>query len=455
MDFIAPNSISGRSRVSYEKFNTRIQSEGSPAGCIITSLPDPNLNANYYNYGNTYAQIHLHQGEYLHNLGFHGEGMQVAILDAGFYSYLTNPAFDSVLLHQQVLGTYDYVNLKESVAEESVHGAYCFGLKAAKEPGNLIGTAPAAAYWLLKTEDVNSEYPVEEQNWVAAAEFADSAGVDLISTSLGYSNFDDASFDHNYADRNGHSTLVSRAANLAVSKGMIVTASAGNSGEALDNRKYVLCPADADSALAVGAVDVNGAIASFSSWGPNSSGAIKPNVVSMGQDVIIVDPNGNAVSGNGTSFSNPNLAGLVTCLWQAFPEFNNHDIIDAVQKSADRYVQPDVRLGYGIPNFEKACQILKDKRTQSGLLTEEHWMEAFPVPFTSDFTVLVLAHATGNASVQLSDAIGRVIETQSLAVTNGNAYTIRFNSSAKLSRGIYFVKYTDSNRKKTLRVLRL
>ncbi|HLX93701.1 MAG TPA: hypothetical protein VKR32_18585, partial [Puia sp.] len=145
---------------------------------------------NFYSYGYSYLQIHMHNGEFLHNLGYHGENMTIAILDAGFLDYLSNPVFDSVRLGNQVLGTYDYVNLKTSVNEENVHGAYCFSILAANLPGQMIGSSPRSKYYLLKTEDVNSEYPVEEQNWVAAAEFADSAGADIISTSLGYDYFD-------------------------------------------------------------------------------------------------------------------------------------------------------------------------------------------------------------------------------------------------------------------------
>ncbi|HSC38760.1 MAG TPA: S8 family serine peptidase, partial [Chitinophagaceae bacterium] len=270
------------------------------------------VQANYYNYGNNLPQVHIHQGEYLHNLGFHGENMTIAILDAGFYGYLTNPMFDSVRLNSQILGTYDYVNLKTSVNEENYHGMSCFSTIAANRPGIMTGTSPKAKFWLLKTEDVTSEYPVEEQNWAAAAEFADSAGADLISTSLGYDIFLDHSFDHLYVDRNGHTALSTRAANLAVSKGILVTASAGNDGTSANENKYILCPADGDSVLTIGATDVNGTIASFSCWGPNSSGRVKPDVVSVGYNSIVSNTVGNPVALSGTSFSNPNLAGLVT-----------------------------------------------------------------------------------------------------------------------------------------------
>jgi serine protease AprX len=412
---------------------------------------------NYYDYGNSYLQIHIHNGEYLHNLGFHGENMTIAVLDAGFFDYLSNPVFDSIRQYNQVLGTYDYVNLKQSVNEEDVHGAYCFSIIAANVPGQMIGSSPKSKFWLFKTEDVNSEYPVEEQNWVAAAEFADSAGVDIISTSLGYAYFDDSSFDLNYAQRNGHTALISNAANLAVAKGLIVTASAGNSGTATDESKYVICPADGDSVLAIGATDVNGVIASFSSWGPNSSGAVKPNVVSVGEGTVIAAPSGNIGSGNGTSFSNPNLAGLVACLWQAFPDFANYDIINAVQQSASQFNAPDNRYGYGIPDFKKAYAILTQKRTlrsDIGSLSST-WINVFPNPYQSNFTVLFKAPLTGNAYLQLTDAAGRILETRSASISANEYFTVIFSSAYSLSKGVYFIHYEDGKNKATLRVVKL
>ncbi|SRR5579871_3002599 len=411
---------------------------------------------NYYDYGNNYLQIHIHNGEYLHNLGFHGENTTIAILDAGFNGYLSNPVFDSVRQNNQVLGTYDYVNLKQSVNEEDVHGAYCFSIIASNEPGAMIGSSPKSKFWLFKTEDVNSEYPVEEQNWVAAAEFADSAGADLISTSLGYAYFDDSIFNLNYAQRNGHFSLITMAANFAFAKGMIVTASAGNSGTATDETKYVICPADGDSVLAVGATDVNGVIAPFSSWGPNSSGAIKPNVVSVGEGTVIALPNGDIKSGNGTSFSNPNLAGLIGCLWQAFPDFANYDIISAVQQSASQYNNPDNRYGYGIPDFKKAYAILMEKKLLQADINSlaNKWISVFPNPYTTDFTVLFKAKNTGNAYLQLSDATGRIIQTTSAVISSNQYYTERFSSAFSLARGVYFIHYDDGKSKATLRVVK-
>ncbi len=318
--------------------------------------------AEAFDYGSMYDQIHIHNGDYLHRLGFSGRGITIAVIDAGFTNYLTNPVFDSVRLQGRILGTWDYVNNEANVNEVAAlgsHGSYVFSCLASNRPGVLVGTAPHASYWLLRTEDAATEYPVEEQNWAVAAEFADSVGVEMISTSLGYSDFTNPIFDHSYAQRNGNTAMITLAADLAAKKGMLVVVAAGNSGSSSTDLKFVGCPADADSVLTIGSIDVNGNIAGSSSWGPNGAGLIKPNVVAVGANVVVASlTSGNPTVNNGTSFACPNMAGLVACFWQAFPEFSNMQIIDAVQRSANRLTNPDFRFGYGIPDFKKGIALL-------------------------------------------------------------------------------------------------
>jgi serine protease AprX len=406
-------------------------------------------------YGASWQQLHIHHGEYLHNQGFQGEGMTIAILDNGFSNYLLNPAFDSIRRNHRILGTYDFVNRKISVNEEAVHGANCFSIIASNLPGTLIGTAPAAGYWLFKTEDDRSETPVEEQNWVAAAEFADSAGADLISTSLGYSYFDDSAYDLSYPERNGHYSLVTRAANLAVARGMIVTAAAGNSGTDIAERKYVSCPADGDSVFAVGSVDPDGQIAPSSSWGPNGAGQVKPDGVSLGAGAYFVAADGNAYAGFGTSYATPNLAGLITCLWQAFPEFAVPDILGAVRQSGNLYANPNERYGYGIPDFEKAFQILSLKRISvSNPLTENNWIHVFPVPFHHIIKIFLLPSVTGTASLRLLDVSGKLVETQTIPIVAGQVQLVEFSIHGGLATGIYFIRYMDPRQSKTIQVLK-
>ncbi|RYF92631.1 MAG: hypothetical protein EOO00_07075, partial [Chitinophagaceae bacterium] len=309
-------------------------------------------------YGSNFGQIHIHDGEFLHNKGFTGKGIEMAMMDAGFYGYLTNPAFDSIRLQGRILGTWDYVANEASVNEDHYHGSICFSTISANTPGLMIGTAPHAKFWLFRTEDDASETPVEEQNWIAAAEFADSCGAQIFTTSLGYNEFDDPSLSYSHAQRDGNTSMITRAADLAAKKGILVMNSAGNYGAYGNDYKYVLVPADGDSVVAVGAVDVNGNLGSFSSRGPNGAGKIKPNIVSVGVETVFAMSDGTVATTSGTSLSNPNIAGLMACLWQAFPERSNMQILDAVQKSAHKYSNPDPDFGYGIPNFRKAYNIL-------------------------------------------------------------------------------------------------
>jgi len=413
---------------------------------ITTTTTRSGDTVDYYNYGTNDAQVRIHHGEFLHNQGFHGEGMTIAILDAGFFHYQTNPVFDSVRNNNQILGTWDFVKNEASVNEDDAHGMYCFSIIAANTPGTMIGTCPKAKFYLFRTEEAATEYPIEEQNWVAAAEMADSLGVDLITSSLGYSEFDDPFFNHTYADMNGNTTIIANGADLAARKGMIVTNSAGNSGQ--DAWHYIISPADADSILAVGAVNSSKLVAPFSSYGPSSDGRIKPNVASVGWGTIISNTAGVPVSGSGTSFSNPNLAGLVTCLWQAFPEFSNMDIIDAIQRSSDHYSNPDDRVGYGIPDFQLAFQTLQAKRKTKQAI----W--AFPVPFKDRLTVNILPSTTGIASLQLVNAIGQLIQSRSLPVVNGQYQVVQLTVKPGLSRGVYFLVFREGKSKHTISVIK-
>jgi hypothetical protein len=417
---------------------------------VSQQRPSTTVTGDLIDYGSSYRQIHIHEGEYLHNAGFRGQGITIAVLDAGFRNYSTISAFDSLKKNNQILGQYDFVNNETSVNEDNAHGLYCFSIMAANLPGQYVGSAPKASYYLFRTEDEFSEYPVEEHNWVVAAEQADSLGADMISSSLGYSLFDDPAFHHSYADMNGNTTMVTRGADLAARKGMIVCNSAGNSGN--DSWKYIIAPADGDSVLAVGAVDADGTIAGFSSYGPSSDGQIKPDVASVGAGTYVIATNGAVAQGDGTSFSNPNMAGLIACLWQAFPEFSNMQIIDAVKRSASKYSNPDDRVGYGIPNMRLAYQLLLEKKYE-GLL-EDEWVKAFPNPFMADLSVLVNAKESGTVQYMLFDMAGKMIQQGSQPSTKDRVISIRIPGLNQLPRGAYNLRVLNGNWDKTVRLLK-
>ena len=407
----------------------------------VTNMPVPlahRTNGDVLNYGNAYAQVHLHEGEFLHNKGFRGESIQIAVLDAGFRQYKSNTAFDSIRLNKKILGERDFVAFDNNVNEDDLHGANCLSIMAANWPGRLVGTAPQASYWLIRTEDAATEYLIEEHNWVAGAEFADSAGVDMISSSLGYTTFDDATFNHSYTQFFTNTTMVTAGATYAAKKGIIVMNSAGNDGNG--SWKYLGFPADADSVCAVGAVNAAGQIASFSSFG--YPGKVKPNIVSVGAGTVLAGLNNQPVTGNGTSYSNPNVAGLVACLWQAFPLVNNIDILNVVYQSANRYTTPDERYGYGIPNFKKAYRLLKSK--QNFALFGNDWLQATPDPFTDLINAVVVAQNDGLATLELLSSNGVVVATHSFAAEQQEVYQHSFSNLGLLAAGSYTVRYADS-----------
>ena len=431
--------------VHNNKLNEQINSVTTPQG--VNNIED------FYSYGNSYNQIHIHQGEYLHDKGFHGEGMLIAILDAGFFHYLTLPAFDSVRANNQIMETYDYVANEEGVNEDHSHGMQCFSIMAGNIPGQLVGSSPKANFYLYRTEDASTESPVEEQYWAAAAERADSIGVDVISTSLGYNQFNNPAFNHTYNDLDGNTTIIARAADLAAKKGIIVVVAAGNEGSAAWH--YITTPADADSVLTVGAVNSSGDVGAFSSYGPSSDGDIKPAVASVGVATAISSTTGSIISGNGTSFATPNLAGLVTCLWQAFPEFTNMEIIQAVIKSSNKYNTPDDRIGYGIPDFHKAFDDLSEQRIfrNMNVILGYDRIKIFPNPFKDNFNVIINPEHTALGVFQLYDSFGKLYFMKQVSLQKGQIQNIKFDKLQPLHKGVYIIKFTDGQSKQSFRLL--
>jgi serine protease AprX len=412
---------------------------------LSTNSTEQTLQTTNINYGNGTQQIKMHNGDYLHNLGFTGGGMSIAVMDAGFFSFLNNSGLDSVRNANQIKETWDFVANEAAVNEDDGHGFLCFSTIAANKPGEMVGTAPKSNYYLYRTEDVSSEYPIEEQNWAAAAERADSIGVDVLTTSLGYLDFDNPAFNYTYAQRNGNFALMTIASDLAAKKGMIVVNSAGNNGNAGGDGKFIAVPADADSILAVGACNKDSIMANFSAWGPSASGKVKPNVAARGIGTTVLNFSGMAVSGNGTSFSAPIIAGLVTCLWQAFPEFTNMQIIDAVQRSAHKYNSPDDRFGYGIPDFKKAYDILLAQRPPTPSPTGPNyqailgnsWIKVFPNPFINEINIVVKAEVSGNLRVVLFDALGRQLRQFEYSTTANTYYNFKPSQFQALPAGMY------------------
>lgn len=400
-------------------------------------------------YGFAFYQIDMLQGTSLHNQGFMGHGMTIAVLDAGFWSVNSISAFDSLWYNGQILGTRDFVQPGNDVFNESTHGMMVLSTMGANLPGQIIGTAPKASYWLLRTEDANTENIIEEDNWVAGAEFADSIGADIINSSLGYTVFDAPFMNHNYSDMNGKTTRVSIGANIAARKGLIVVNSAGNSGAS--PWQYIGAPADADSILAVGAVDINGNYAVFSSVGPSYDKRIKPDVAALGQNAIVANANG-PLMGNGTSFAAPILCGMVACLWQAFPLKNCQEIIDAVKRSSSQFYSPDSLLGYGIPNFPIAAILLSGNKIPN--FDTESMFTVFPNPFENNLFIAYNSIDTQRITLEMYDLTGRKILTINEIPRFIGYNSITLSDLSYLKSGVYVVRLTSFNKTSTKKIVK-
>lgn len=385
------------------------------------------------NYGQSYNQAEMIGAVCLHNSGYKGQGMVIAVIDAGFWGVDTMRIFDSLWANNRILGTRDFVTGDTMVFEDNTHGMMVLSCMGGYLDGQLVGTAPEASYWLLRSEEAATEYIVEEYFWAAAAEFADSVGADLINSSLGYTTFDDPAQNHTYQDMNGNVTPCSRAADFAASRGLLVCNSAGNSGS--NSWFYIGAPADADSILAVGAVDASEQYASFSSRGPSSDGQVKPECAAQGQATIVANPtNGGVMGGNGTSFASPVLCGAVACLWQAHPNLTNMDIREAVLLSSHLFFNPDTYMGFGIPDLCAANLTLD----ASPVANAENDMlyDVQPNPFTADFSFSYYSLYNKDVTVRLTDITGRVVleQTMQAAGSSVNRFVINTNGIAE---GVY------------------
>lgn len=299
-------------------------------------------------YGRAITQIQMSNGDKLHEAGFKGQGMTIAVIDAGFHNVDKITAMQNI----RILGTKDFVNQQADIFAESSHGMSVLSCIGMNRPDIMTGTAPEASFWLLRSEDEYSEHLVEQDYWSAAVEFADSVGVDVINTSLGYYSFDDKSKNYKYRDLDGRHALMSRQASHIADKGMILVCSAGNSGAG--SWKKITPPGDADNVLTVGAIDKRAVLATFSSVGNTADHRVKPDVVAVGVGSDVIRTDGNQGRANGTSFSSPIMCGMLTCLWQACPTLTAKEVIELVRRSGDRAGFPDNIYGYGVPDMWKA-----------------------------------------------------------------------------------------------------
>ena len=374
------------------------------------------LSIPHYPYGYSYNQLALHGANKMQDLGFRGQGIDIAIIDAGFFRANELHALEDVFNEGRILSTRDFVNGGESVYEDHQHGTMVLSVIAGSIDGEFKGAAPLASFHLLRSEDVGSETLLEEYNWIAAAEYADSVGVDIINTSLGYTTFDDTLQNHTYADLDGNTTVIAKAADIAASKGILLCISAGNSGASA--WQYISTPADADSVLTVAAVDSNGTYAFFSSVGPAADNDIKPNVASVGWNTYLIAPfTGEVMRGNGTSFSAPMMTGMAACLWQSLPNETNMEIIRLIEESSSQYNNPDSLLGYGLPNVFDAYN------KETGVLysppREDIIDDVFPVPAKDLVNIIFVSKISQGIVIRIYSEKGDLVVSVSETVLQG------------------------------------
>ncbi len=299
-------------------------------------------------YGYAEPQIKMLNGKKLHEEGFTGKNLSIAVIDAGFTNVDRMSAFSSI----HIAGTKNFVSPGESVFQGDDHGTKVLSCLAAYAPGIIVGTAPQASYWLLRSEDNRSEFPIEEDYWASAIEFADSAGVDIIASSLGYFSFDveEMSYTPDFLD--GKTAFISRAAHAAAEKGILVVCSAGNEGN--NSWGKITFPSDVAHILTVGSITEDKEKSSFSSTGLTADYRIKPDLVALGTSCAVIDRSGDLRYSSGTSFAAPIIAGLAACLWEALPKLTNKELITLLQNTASQSRRPDAEKGFGIPNLYKA-----------------------------------------------------------------------------------------------------
>ncbi|HKK62963.1 MAG TPA: S8/S53 family peptidase [Bacteroidales bacterium] len=386
-----------------------------------------------YRYGFSEEQISIMNLDYLHNKGYTGRGVIIAVLDAGFIEMDSLTAFDTTYAKNRVLHTKNLVNRLSSVYGDHPHGTYVSSLIVANWPDTLIGSAPDAQLILATTENVASETRVEEFAWIEGAEWADSLGADIINTSLGYTVFDDSLTNHTYEDMDGKTAHISIANSMTADRGMISVTSAGNAGN--EEWYYMGAPADAENIISAGAVDNSGNIAGFSSRGPTYDSRIKPELMAMGSGTYIQGLNGLA-QGGGTSFSAPLLSGGVATLWQAYPTMPAKEMIRWLLESGDRYEEPDTDYGFGIPSFSKAFHAITPVKVPVSLRNMP--VELYPNPTNGELTVRLAEKMAGNYTIKLMNISGSLIYSQQVILPG----TIIFPPD--INTGIYIIQISNN-----------
>jgi serine protease AprX len=402
-------------------------------------------------YGSSWGQTDLVNGDCLHDLGLKGNGVLIAVLDDGFTNVDNYPAFDSLYTSGRIKDKHNFVLDTTDVYSGQSHGTLVLSTMAAYVPNTYVGAAPLAEYALYITEDQGSEQPIELDNMIAAFERADSMGTDVISTSLGYNTFSGPTNPHpdfTYADLDGKSTMVAKAANMATAKGILMIASAGNEGNG--GWHFILTPGDADSVLTIGSVDAAKQPASNSGYGPNSAGITKPDVCGLGNPAVVFTTPPNPLALSGTSFSTPQIAGFAACLLQGFPNASMYQLREAIRKSADHYSNPDTHVGYGVPDFCVAWQSL-GVNDPSGF--QDDWLKVYPNPWTDELRLSLNRTGQSELEIAIIDITGRDVFNFRSTVSSGHN-ELKIKTPQATASGVYLLRVSMGDQVQTTRLVK-
>ncbi len=403
----------------------------------------------------TDTQLNMIGIDSMHRGGYKGEGISLAVFDSGFDGVNTALPFKHIFQEGRLNYSFDFIANTKNVFQYDSHGTEVFSVIAADSPGSFTGGAYKATFSLFVTEDVGSEYRIEEYNWLFAAEKADSAGVDVINSSLGYNEFDDTSMNYKASDLNGNTAIVSIAAKKSIQKGMMVVCSAGNEGA--NAWKFVTPPADVDGVLAIGSVTSTKTRSSFSSIGPTSDGRIKPDVMAFGSGVSVINPNGSLGTASGTSLSSPLVASLVVGIWQRYPNLKSTELYQAIINSADQFTKPDNLKGYGIPNYLAIKGLLDPVKTTAkndpaSINLDEH-LVIYPNPTHDKINFSLTLPEEQSVDVIIYDLQGKpLIQKILLLQGSNNSQAVDLTS---LLAGLYIVKAKVKDSLKVIRLIKL
>lgn len=431
----------------FPKSDPDAQDQDAESGEITSPTISSNL---LLDYGPSLPQLSQINVPALHDLGNYGQDVIVGVFDNGF-RLLTHQAFSTM----NILATYDFVDHKISVVPNNPssnfggHGVNTLSTIGGYAPGQLIGPAFGATYILARTENDSSETPVEEDNWVAGIEWMDSIGVDVTSTSLGYLDYDPPFPGWTWQNMDGNTTVITRAADMAVGRGIVVVNSAGNEG-LNSTRNTLIAPADGDSVLAIGAVTSNGTRSSFSSVGPTTSAPprIKPDVMARGSSVVVASSTNpsNFTTSSGTSFSCPLAAGVVALIVHARPSATPMQIVNALKSTASNALTPNNQMGWGIINAVAAIEALAVSSTghDPGKPSGYELLQNYPNPFNPSTQIRFVLPEASDVILTVYDVLGRRVRTLQLedrpAATHSFVWDGTNDIGAPVSSGTYLYR---------------